>query len=536
LSSSVLIVGSGPAAAGAALAATDDPEVTVTVIDIGGRLDPAHEEARRRLSQAAPGDWAEDDLATISLQPVPTEVEGLPEKRAYGSDYPFRDFGQRRSIVAAGLNPAIVSGAYGGFSNAWGAQFMPFTEATFRDWPVTGSEMQRHYRAVLAAVPLAAEEDDLAGMFPLLKEAAAPLPTLSDRSASTLSRYAQHRDSLGRAGILMGRARLAFDAADCVRCGLCMTGCPYSLIYSAGQTITELGDSGRISYLGGLIALEVEEDEGSATVVAKEIDGGRIRRFTADRVLLAAGAIGTSRLVMASRRLYGIPMPVHESRQFRLPFLSARPTADPRGRRDFTLNQFNMVIKHDDDALDVSQLHFYTYNPAFLEALPRALRGPRAGAIRKALLRRLTVALGYLPSWASPTFSLRVDRAADAGEPAALTLGSVAGEMPSLRNTMLREVVRSLSLAAPKLDLWPILPALRMSAGGKSYHWGGIFPHSESGASESTTDALGRVGDWRRIHLVDSSVFPNVPATTFALTVMANSHRIAEAALRGPDR
>jgi choline dehydrogenase-like flavoprotein len=38
---------------------------------------------------------------------------------------------------------------------------------------------------------------------------------------------------------------------------------------------------------------------------------------------------------------------------------------------------------------------------------------------------------------------------------------------------------------------------------------------------------LGRVGSWQRIHLVDASVFPNVPAMTFGLTIMANAHRIA---------
>ncbi|TIW07959.1 MAG: hypothetical protein E5V70_09525, partial [Mesorhizobium sp.] len=43
----------------------------------------------------------------------------------------------------------------------------------------------------------------------------------------------------------------------------------------------------------------------------------------------------------------------------------------------------------------------------------------------------------------------------------------------------------------------------------------------------ATTDSLGRLARWDRIHLIDGSVFPNVPATTFTLTVMANSHRIA---------
>ena len=46
-----------------------------------------------------------------------------------------------------------------------------------------------------------------------------------------------------------------------------------------------------------------------------------------------------------------------------------------------------------------------------------------------------------------------------------------------------------------------------------------------------SSDRLGRVGSWERIHLVDASVFPTVPAMTFGLTVMANAHRIASESL-----
>jgi choline dehydrogenase-like flavoprotein len=41
------------------------------------------------------------------------------------------------------------------------------------------------------------------------------------------------------------------------------------------------------------------------------------------------------------------------------------------------------------------------------------------------------------------------------------------------------------------------------------------------------TDALGRPHGLERVHLVDSSVFPSIPATTITLSVMANAYRIA---------
>ena len=44
------------------------------------------------------------------------------------------------------------------------------------------------------------------------------------------------------------------------------------------------------------------------------------------------------------------------------------------------------------------------------------------------------------------------------------------------------------------------------------------------------SDTLGRPLGWERIHLVDASVFPTIPAATITYTVMANAHRIATSA------
>ena len=45
--------------------------------------------------------------------------------------------------------------------------------------------------------------------------------------------------------------------------------------------------------------------------------------------------------------------------------------------------------------------------------------------------------------------------------------------------------------------------------------------------SEFETDVLGRPAGLHRVHVVDSTVFPTVPAPTITLTAMANAHRIA---------
>jgi choline dehydrogenase-like flavoprotein len=527
-----LIVGSGPAAAGAALALSPRQDLKITVIDIGLRLEDDRQKVVDVLASSDPLNWDDRMVRSISEQPVESHVHGLPEKRSYGSDYPFRDVAQLDGLTAAdNVSRSLISAAYGGFSNVWGSQLMPFTVPVFERWPFSASKIEPHYQAVLNQIPFAGEDDDLARYFPLIGRPS-PLPEVSARTMRVLQAYDRHRPVLNGLGITVGKARLAFEAAKCVRCGLCMTGCPYALIYSASQTFDALRRSKRVTYYDGLLALEVREEADRAVVTAKELATGRLQRFEADRIYVACGAVGTTRLVANSLRLFDHELVMLESQQFSLPMMSLRATQDPRTEAQFTLNQFNMIAALDERGFDISQLHFYTYNPAFFDALPPPLRARAAEPATVQLLRRVSFAIGYLPSWRSPRLQVRVRRAPSADRLPELHISREAA--PPGRNRMLRTVVARLLRSARFLDLYPILPMLRLAAGGKSYHCGGSFPHTFDGPTTVSTDPLGRVGHWRRIHLVDASVFPNVPATTFTLTIMANAHRIASETLERP--
>jgi ferredoxin len=340
-----------------------------------------------------------------------------------------------------------------------------------------------------------------------------------------LRAYEKHRSKLNDRGITIGKARLALDAQKCIRCGMCMTGCPYGLIYSTSQTFDALRRARRVTLYSGFLALTVEEKSHQATVVAREIATGRLRRFEADRIYVACGAIGTTRIVANSLGLFDVDVPMLESRQFVLPLLSLRATEDPRNKRDFTLNQFNVIVAPDGGFTDLSTLHFYTYNPAFIDGLPSVLRARSAEWFQVQLLRRLTVALGYLPSWNSARLRIHIGHRSNHPE---LPDFQISSEPPPHgQSEMLRAVLLRLVQSARMLDLYPLLPMVRLSAAGKSYHWGGSFPHAADRTSLYSSDRLGRIGSWERIHVVDASVFPTVPAMTFGLTVMANAHRIA---------
>jgi choline dehydrogenase-like flavoprotein len=522
-----LIIGSGPGAAGAALALTADPAQQVTVIDVGHQLEPELQEARNRMASARESEWSTGDVERISDQPVAAKGVALPQKRAFGSDFPFRDVGQLEGIRPLGpANGSVVSGAYGGFSNVWGAQLMPFSRRTFEKWPVSFDDMAPHYRAALDEMTLAGDEDDLAELFPLMVDGRR-LPPLADRTTRVLDRYAARRADVRSHGITIGRARLAFRADECTTCGLCMTGCPNQLIYSASHSFDRLRASGRIDYRPHLLALRLSENDGTPSVIVRDTESGATERLTADRVFVACGGIGTTRLVLGSLNQFDVPVTLQESVQFVMPALSIRPGVDPRTARNFTLNQFNLLYDHTGEGLDLCQIHFYDYNPAFLASLPGMLNSPQAEPVLSALIRRASVGLGYVPGWASPGVRVTARRPQGDGR---LPVLDIDREGSDAWPPMLQGLVRAMLRVAPALDLWPVLPMTTVSAAAKSYHFGGSFPHGSERTSQST-DRQGRLAGWDSIHLVDASVFTSVPATTFTLTIMANAHRIASEAM-----
>ena len=118
-----LIIGSGAAAPGAALSLSSREHPKITVIDIGLQLESDREKLIEALASSSPDKWDEQTIELISKQPVASRNSRIPEKRVFGSDYPFRNVGQLAGLTTVnGATATLISSAYGGFRNVWGSQ------------------------------------------------------------------------------------------------------------------------------------------------------------------------------------------------------------------------------------------------------------------------------------------------------------------------------------------------------------------------------------------------------------------------------
>ena len=520
-----LVIGSGPAGVACAQALVKRG-LQVQMLDAGLKLEPARAEFVAGLRATAPADWSAAAVARLK-EGVTATSKGIPLKRVYGSDFPYA--GAEEHLPAdyqgVGLRPSL---ALGGLSNVWGSAMLPYREDDMQGWEVTSSELAAHYRAVLEFTGLSATKDDLETLFPLHAERAVPL-RLSRQAKSFLATLTEHRDRLRAQGMTFGGSRIAVQAgasagaAGCVYCGLCMYGCPYGYIYNSADTVHRLAREKNFTYSPGVVVTHVREDSHTVHVSGYARDSRQPVQRQADRVYLAAGVLPTTAILLRSLEAYAQPVTALDSQYFLFPLLRFRGQRDVRAEALNTLSQLFLEIQNRDVNRHTVHLQVYSYNDLVGQAVRKAF-GPLAKPLEllaRRLEERLLVVQAYLHSDDSAKIRMMLRQG---GSGQADRLEVTAQDNPAT-GPAIRRVIQWVRRNSLRLGGVPVSPMLQVAEPGRGFHSGGSFPMRRSpGAFE--TDLLGRPRGWDRIHAVDSTVLPSIPATTITFSVMANAHRI----------
>jgi len=526
----MVVIGSGPAGvacASALLGAGAD----VCMLDGGQDLAPSLRSRLEDLARRPATEW--DDEAVGFLKGADqASTSGIPMKYAYGSSYPYDD-PVGHTMVTGGAD-TTPSWARGGLSSVWGAAMLPYRDADIEAWPVNVADLAEHYAAVLRFVPVSGRRDRLAELFPLYTDRLDALPT-SAQAERLLDEMERVAEPARRRGVWFGASRLAVRASasdagpGCARCGLCLYGCPHELIYNSVQTVRSLLASPRFSYRPGVVVATVHEENGRARLSGTAVPSGDHVEVTADKIFIGAGVLGTTRVMLASREAWDQPVTMRDSCYYLLPILRFRGAPAARDEARHTMAQAFVEILDPSVSPHTVHLQLYTYNELFRSAV-RGLLGSAdralGASIDRSLLSRLLLFQGYLHSDQSPTVSVALS-APDAQQASTLVLR--ANDEPATR-PVLRALVRKLRAERSMLGAVPAGPLLRIGRPGRGFHSGGTFP-MRTRPEAFETDRLGRLGGTGNVHLIDSAVFPTVPATTITLTVMANAHRIGTEAL-----
>lgn len=510
-----IVVGSGPSGAAASKALLDSG-AKVAMLDVGHRLEPERQRVVDQLAAQEPALW--DKSLVESLRGgMDVGVSGLPQKLVYGSEYAYADPFNAVRLVQQGTE-LFTSQALGGLSNVWGSNLLPFLGGDIGDWPLASGELAPFYQRALELMPYAARRDGLSGIMPLHADHYHPLE-MSRQAAAIMADLEKHKARLARQGVAFGQSRLAIDARQCRYCGLCLYGCPYGLIYSSAQTLENLKAHPDFKYMDKTSVESVEEKDGIAEISVKSFPSGQKTIHRADRVFLAAGAVGSAKILLQSIGAHAREIEFKDSQYFLAPMLRFQGTEGVESEKLQTLSQIALVINDPQTSRKSVEMLIYTYNDMFDRALGKLLP---LHFLRKPFLSRLFVVQGYLHSDDSNPIRMSLSQEGE--------LNMAPGTNPRARATM-RKVKSKLREIQSSMGAFAIPGFTKLGAPGKSYHIGASFPmRGKPHGFES--DTLGRPVGFGRVHLVDASCLPSIPSTNITLTVMANAMRIATLAAR----
>ena len=526
----VVVVGSGLAAVGTVRALLSEG-IRPVVLDVGVTLPHQLSVLREAMSQREPEQWDVHEWERISRnESVSGQV--VPRKLVMGSDYFYSPYSAqiaRDGEFVEGAPP--WSPARGGFSVGWGAAALPPAISDLADWPISHDELLENARLALTGVPVSEPKDQLTPVFGALRPDDSTVIQLAHGQLQLLTALQSNSSRSEESKTLVGQSRLLTQASiglanSCRNCGLCSSSCVYGSIYSAEQDINRWEATGEIDYRSGVEVFKVKEDHHS--VVVGYMSAGIRSEIEADRVFLASGAVNTARILVNSApcdlprvsllRTGGVLQVFASARHFRI----AWPAV-------------NTQTSH------IIEMHRGRFSPYWAHVQlgqPNELVLRRLGVSTNNHLRlrqRLTkFAAGHLVtgmlnlnSFHGPRYEMQLQRRDDG-----LADVETRQVWDDDGRSVLRKFSRELARFMRSAGFFRIPLVSQDSVAAQGYHFGASFPMQSRPTEIHQTDTLGRPFGWKNIHIVDTSVLPQIPSTGIGIATMANSYRIARNTLR----
>jgi choline dehydrogenase-like flavoprotein len=512
----VVIVGAGPAGIAAALELAG-AGIRPVVLDVGNapRSDAAPIDRDLYAYRAGRDSFAlmiGERLEGLSNILSPHEV---PVKlTSPAAEYVTRDSGALAPIDAAHFHP-VQSFARGGLANAWGAGLYRFTARDLDGFPIEEADLTPYFDRLTREIGISGTDDDLAPYFG--STAGLQPPIALSHNAGLL--YGRYQRSARRGELRLGRPRTAvLTEAKGERAALSYDNLEFwqesSSLYRPRITLDRLIREDAVAYQSSILVTSFEEVRDGVRIRAKSTATGEPLTFASRAVILAAGALNTAKIVLASRRDFDTELTLLENPALQLPLVLPESIGRPLDTRAFGLVQLNLVWESEAYRALLQGSIMETTSPTraeFYQSLPFSARGNLK--LMRWMLPGLMVLQLFYPASLQPAARMRLlpsGRLRIDGHPNTVELGPLS----------------RLAAFLLRLGAWthPRL-AIRVPP-GHAIHYAGTLPMKRS-PGPYECDPRGLLSGTKRVFVGDSATFPALPAKNMSFAMMANAMRIA---------
>jgi choline dehydrogenase-like flavoprotein len=527
----IAVIGSGPSGIAAATSLCETGHF-VDIFDAGfPRPSSCHELGLSILSDFENA----STLSSKNLKALQPDISGSKQnktafrrKRILGSLFPFDEIEKFLPIEGADFPRAI---ALGGLSNVWGAACYTMSENQFFNWPISEQDMVPYYQKAADFFGLDQFDDALSQCYPVYGvRSKTPRRNSGSVVESLLQHWHNKEQALSSDGIVAGRSRLAvnFDQNKfgCTNCGLCFSGCPTDAIFHSDQLLASLLKNPKCRQIDGVFVNRfVNQSDGRLSL---EVYNRRLKEVQLtdqyDNIFLAAGPLSSFRIAAQSLAIDDAETEVFDNDMLVFPAYSHKSADRKFSPHKFALSEAAVNIAVDSCPANNVHTQFYAFQPYFMGNLGSFLfdQATWKSKLPSLLLSRFLLGFMYLPGRNSRSAKFKVKPKPEQNHWSVEVSALANPPSQASFSSALQKMKKS-----KQFSVTPIPYFAQSTSFGFSGHLAGTLP-MKSRPRSLETGIDGSLGGDPRILVVDSSVFPDLPAQNPTLTIVANALRVAK--------
>lgn len=515
--SPVIVIGSGPSGVSVAQALLEGG-VGVHMIDAGAEAPPGPAYDRPTLTELRGGAvGAPNHLLGTGLSGLRDMREYSPKLRTAAAPGTVPEYTEKNHIELENFN-LVGALSRGGLSNIWGAVASVFDAGDLEGSPVSYHDLLASYRIIAERIGVSGSlEDDMTAFH----GADLPLQPPLELSPTAQLLWDNYKGRKSGQDFRLGHSRNAVLSKDhggreaCSLDMMCMWGCSRRAIYNAADDVAELLKKPGFTLQSNVVIEKIVREDGQYLVIGTDQAGAQLR-IPASRVILAAGTLASSRLVLDHLDRLDTKIPLLTCPSMAMALWMPGRLGDPLAERGYGMAQlsFSMEMANFESASVLGQ--FYTAEAMAVPDLIAHSPFTRPGSLKlmRGLMSGLLLGFVYFPGKFSRN-RLWLSRQSDGYT----TLQVEGGHVPEFP-TAVRSVRKRLARQFRHLGAWWLPGSTKVYAPGAEVHYGGSLPMG------SATTASGEVIGAEGLYVVDGSVLNTMPAKHHTFTMMANADRI----------
>lgn len=418
-------------------------------------------------------------------------------------------------------NPMAFLSSYaeGGLANSWGGGVYRFDDLELKDFPYRAAELKTYYDLLSNLVGIQGVEDDLQEVFGKEPELMEPLPA-TRLGQYLFDKYRRKRSRLIKKGVRIGYPRLALLTKE-------HNGrLPYGFfeddffaprlqgLYSPAYTLQSMRNLPNFHYEPGfLVESYHKSSDGMITVLAKKIQNTKYFEFKCRKLLLGAGALNTTKIVLRSNNDYETKAPLLENSVSFIPTFNPRFLGSPLESKARIGGEAVISIKSSDQR-DIFVAFYGLRGPLKADLwgdLPLSSSG-RVWAMRN-LLQSLAVLQVFHEGKVSKANFAKLSKE-----------GRIEIEYSDPYFDL--KIEKIACQVAFSLGFFTSRRLIKRPPPGSSIHYAGCLPMTNTENQKYRTDHLGELSINPDVHIIDSSAFPSLPSKNLTFTIMAHALRI----------